>query len=121
MRSHRSLVVCALLALIIASLFITGCATATQSAKRVCEIREQIRPDAVVVRAAIAARFDTFDPDTQAKLRRVDAYLLELDDLTALCETGGPGFDASAAIGKAVELGLKIAPLVSQLKERGVI
>jgi hypothetical protein len=103
--------------LLVASLLaFCACTSANQSAQRICTIRLEARPDAVAVRETIALRFDTFDADTQAQLKRLDVWLAELD-LIGEAACNFRSFDAA----RAIELAVKGVALAAELKAKGVI
>lgn len=109
-------VLCSTILVIIALTALSACTSTAATAQRICTIRQESRGDAVAVRDAIALRFDTFDANTQAKLKRLDVTLQELDTIGAAA-CSHRSFDGA----RALDLALRGVSLAADLKAKGVI
>lgn len=98
-------------------------------AQQACDLYTNLRDDVVALKAIIVLGFDSYPPDVQEKLKKINAKLPQLETIgrascafasadqgvSVLREGGISGWDVALKVLKTV------APVVGDLKRAGVI
>lgn len=121
-------------AVLLALTLLSGCASGgvgefAAVAERSCDLYRSLREDVVAVKPVIAAGFDSYPPEVQVKLLKINALLPKLDAIgKASCLIATP--DEGHAIlreggvdgwGTALTILKGVAPVFLDLKRAGVI